>query len=522
MASSPTVPSRTAQTLLRFPLAACGLAGVLVAVALPPWHFLPGLFGFGLLVVAIAMAPSPANAFLRGLAFGVAFNLVGLYWIAIAFSAESDSIALLAVPATVLLCLTCGLFVAGYGLLLRLAPVRSPWTVCLGLGACWGLGEWLLGAIIGFPWNPIAIAWSASEASLQVVALTGTPALSVLTVAAAGSVAVVVLDPRPWPRMAAILAPLLLIAIIFGYGAWRLSIPLPPLSELELRVVQPDIPQRAKWDPKHLRDNFLRHIELSETAAPVQPKIVIWPESAVPFSLETDATAREYLARIAAKADGYIVTGSNHLVKSEDGNWIANNSVYVVDPKGAIVDRYDKVDLVPFGEFLPMRGLLSALGLRAVAARGDFRPGSGRTTIELPGGIPPFSPLICYEVAFPSAATDGTGRARWLLNVTNDAWFGDSAGPRQHLALARMRSVEEGLPLVRAANTGISVVTDSYGRVLAELGIGERGVIDGQLPAALENRPIGGRYGRTLGWIAIAMLALSCAIVENHRVKSSF
>ncbi|WP_191058354.1 apolipoprotein N-acyltransferase [Geminicoccus harenae] len=511
--TDPAPGNRIEAILLRHPLLACLLAGAAAALALPPWHVLPGLLGFGVLVLAIARAPGVMRAGLAGLAFGLGFHLVGLYWVAIAFSAEAAGVAVLALPATFLLCLACALFVAAYGMILRLLRIRRPLAVVLGLAALWGFGEWLRGTLFGFPWNPIALVWSVSEASLQIVALTGSPALSVVTVAAAGIAALVVTGPGLQARLAGLAVPLLLTGIVLGHGAWRLSQPLPPPTELELRVVQGNIPQDRKWDPQRLRENFLTHIELAEEPAPVQPRLIIWPESAVPFSLERDEVARTYLAQIAQKAGGFVVTGANHYAEDADGQPFANNSIYVIDPEAAVAARYDKVDLVPFGEYLPLRGLLGAIGLEAVAARGEFRPGSGRTTQELPG-IPPYSPLICYEVAYPSAATDGSGRAQWLLNVTNDAWFGRSAGPWQHLALARMRSVEEGLPLVRAANTGVSVVTDAYGRILAELGLGERGVIDGKLPASLPERPIGGRLGSLWGWIAIGLFAMACLFVE--------
>ncbi|WP_051329236.1 apolipoprotein N-acyltransferase [Geminicoccus roseus] len=511
--TEPALGSRIETVLLRRPLVACAVAGIVAALALPPWHVLPGLLGLAVLVAAIARAPGPGSAFLRGLAFGLPFNLVGLYWVAIAFSAEPEKFGALAVPATVLLALVCGLFQAGYALILNLARIRRPLAVLLGLAALWGVGEWARGAIVGFPWNPLAVVWSISEVSLQLVALTGTAALSVLTAIAAGAVALAFLERRPGLRIAGVAAPLLLGGLAFGYGAWRVSVPLPEPTGLELRLVQANVAQNHKWDPSRLRENFLGHLELSEQDAPVQPRIIIWPESAVPFSLEADEVARTYLARLAAKAGGYVVTGSNHVTRDRQDQLVAHNSVYVIDPEGQISSRYDKVNLVPFGEYLPMRGLLGALGLQAVAARGDFQAGPERTTVELPG-IPPFSPLICYEVAFPASATDGQGRARWLLNITNDAWFGNSAGPWQHLALARMRSVEEGLPLVRAANTGISVVTDSYGRILAELGTGERGVIDGRLPAALPERPLGGQLGSLWGWVAIIAIAAGCLFVE--------
>jgi apolipoprotein N-acyltransferase len=516
--TEPAPPSRIETALLRHPLLTAALAGIAAALALPPWHIVPGLLGFALLALLIARAPSAARAFGRGLAFTFPHYLLSLYWVAIAFSAEAEQVGALALPATFLMCLVCALIPAIGMFLLRLAGVSHTLPTALGIATIWGLTEWIRGAVIGFPWNPMALVWAASEPTLQVLSLTGTPALSVLTVGAAGA-AVVTLTPAALAQRLAGLAPaLVLTLVIVGFGWWKLSIPLPPPTDLELRIVQADIAQDHKWDPERLRENFLRHVELSEEPAPTLPKIVIWPESAVPFSLESDEVARGYVSRIAMRGDGYVVVGSNHFARGTDDSLLANNSVYILDGKGEFGPRYDKVNLVPFGEFLPFRWALGALGLEAVAARGDFQRGPGRVTVAL-DGIPPFSPLVCYEVAFPSEATDGTGRARWLLNITNDAWFGDSAGPWQHLALARARSVEEGLPIVRAANTGISTVTDSYGRVLAELGLGERGVIDGQLPAALPERPMGGRYGTMLGWLAIVLLGSAC-LWREYRANS--
>jgi apolipoprotein N-acyltransferase len=182
----------------------------------------------------------------------------------------------------------------------------------------------------------------------------------------------------------------------------------------------------------------------------------------------------------------------------------AANSLFAIDSKGDILVRYDKANLVPFGEFTPFRSVLGRLGFgKLVESTVDFTPGPGRVTLSLPG-LPPFSPLICYEAVFPNEGALPSPRPAWLLNITNDAWFGTSSGPYQHLAMARMRSVEEGLPLVRAANTGVSVVTDPYGRVLERLGLGETGVVDARLPEPLP----AASPERRLGWVLLAGLIL--------------
>ena len=206
--------------------------------------------------------------------------------------------------------------------------------------------------------------------------------------------------------------------------------------------------------------------------------------------------------------DGWLLTGGNSYDDGVDPP-VAHNSLFAVDAEGRLHARYDKVELVPFGEFLPFRHVLERLGLERLAVGSiDFSPGPGRVTIALPG-LPPFSGLICYEAIFPRAATAGAARPGWLVNVTNDAWFGRSSGPYQHLAMARLRAIEEGLPLVRAANTGISAIIDSNGRIVAELPLGRTGTLQAPLPAAQPLPPPVRAWG---GWITLALLALGAAL----------
>jgi apolipoprotein N-acyltransferase len=190
----------------------------------------------------------------------------------------------------------------------------------------------------------------------------------------------------------------------------------------------------------------------------------------------------------------------------------------VIDDSARLLTRYDKVDLVPFGEYTPMRWLFGRIGLgKLVSGTFDFSPGPGRQTLA-PPGVPPFSPLICFEAVFPNGAAPPEPRPTWLLNITNDAWFGTSSGPYQHLAMARMRAVEEGLPLVRAANTGISVVTDAYGRIAARLGLGEMGVLDAILPQPLPEPS----FARRMGWLlpaAIAFIFLAACLLVEIRAR---
>jgi apolipoprotein N-acyltransferase len=245
---------------------------------------------------------------------------------------------------------------------------------------------------------------------------------------------------------------------------------------------------------------------------------VVWPESAAPYPLDQDGVARELIAQVVPSG-GFLLTGGERFDLSGEPPRVWN-TLFVLDDTGAIVARYDKRDLVPFGEFLPLRGLLSRVGL-AKLTHGtiDFQAGPGRTTITLPG-LPPVSPLICYEAIFSGSVVDPKARPDWLLNITNDAWFGHSSGPYQHLAMARMRAIEEGLPLVRSANSGISAVVDSWGRIEAELGLGETGVLDVALPPPLPGGTPFARTGPAIALAPAALLIFGALLLEVRRRRA--
>jgi apolipoprotein N-acyltransferase len=257
---------------------------------------------------------------------------------------------------------------------------------------------------------------------------------------------------------------------------------------VRLRIVQANVDQAKKWRPENAAEIFTDYLDLTKSAGLDAINVVIWPETAVPFLLED---AEDALTAIgAALPEGVsLVVGSARLIeeRNEQGELDASrvyNSVLVVDDRGGIVDSYDKIHLVPFGEFLPFQDFLESLGvMQLTGVRGGFTAGAGARPLAIPGA-PPARALICYEIIFPDEIDAAGTRPGWLINVTNDAWFGSSAGPYQHFHQAQVRAIEQGLPVARAANTGISAVIDSYGRVLAEIGLREKGVIDADLPKA--------------------------------------
>jgi apolipoprotein N-acyltransferase len=237
---------------------------------------------------------------------------------------------------------------------------------------------------------------------------------------------------------------------------------------------------------------------------------IIWPETALPFIIEPGSPALEVMAT-AAPPRGYLLTGAARGTgRRDEGVW---NSLLVIDPAGAIVANYDKVHLVPLGEYIPFHKQLAPVS--GLIGRGSFEVGEDRVTLDVPG-LPSFSPVICYEVIFPGAVTGPGARPRWLLNVTNDAWFDLSYGPLQHLTSARLRAVEEGLPMIRVANTGVSAVIDAYGRVLASLDMTEEGIIDHALPQARE-ATLYSRWGDGILLVLLALMA-SCLAVGRSRI----
>ncbi len=507
-------PGLGARLLRRPNITALGL-GVVAVAALPPLDALPALLAMAGLLALLHDAPGPWAAFRRAWCFGLGWFLAGLYWIGIAFFTDAERFGALAVPAILLLCGGLALFPAAAALVLRLRRWRSVEAMACAWALLWMLAEALRGTYgLRFPWNPISIVWSVSPPTMQPLAWIGTYGYGLVTVLLASLPATLLLmkGRRRWrgPALAAA-GTVLLVAL----GGLRLALVVPPADTgIRLRLVQADIPQDLKWDAGKEALWLRRHVELSERPATAPPDLVIWPESAVPYPLEQEPIVREFIAK-AAPAGGYLLTGGDRYDLDAKPP-TANDSIFALDRKGDILARYDKVELVPFGEYLPFRSILEHLGLKKLTAGTiDFVPGPGRRTIRLPG-VPSFSPLVCYEAIFPGWAVEPGTHPDWILNVTNDAWFGRSSGPYQHLAMARMRSVEDGLPLVRAANNGVSVVTDAMGRVRARLGLDQMGVLDAVLPAALPESTLYARHGWLTVGLVVLCLALAGILLEGR------
>jgi apolipoprotein N-acyltransferase len=495
---------------------AAWLGGGLTALALPPLHLWPALLGFALLLHLLRQVPRRRAAFALGWWFGFGYFLVGLYWVAIAFFSDAERFGALALPAVVLLCAGMALYPALATWLAMLHRWRSPSAAALALALAWIATEALRARLFGgFPWNLIGYAWSGSDAVSQLGALTGIYGLSLLAVAL-GALPVGLLEASGRRRWWPVAAGAALLALIWLGGMARLAgASVEEVAGVRLRLVQGNVPQEDKWRPEMRNYWFAHHLRLSGDDA-TGITHVVWPESASPYPLDRVDQARALIAQVVPPG-GLLLTGGERFDSSQDPPK-AWNSLFVVDETGTLRAHYDKRDLVPFGEFMPLRDLLGRVGLSSLARGGlDFQAGPGRTTIALPG-LPPFSPLICYETIFSGRVFAPGARPDWLLNVTNDGWFGQSSGPYQHLAMARMRAIEEGLPLVRSANTGISAVVDPWGRVQARLALGQTGVLDAPLPKPLPATVFGrARYWPVL--LAVCASLLAMVVIERRAAR---
>lgn len=481
------------------------LAGAVGAAAMAPLGLFPALIvtmsvavwlldGCGAKVGAGLFWRRLRSAAAAGWWLGFGFFVAGLYWLGAAFLVEPDRFAwalplgVLGLPA-VLACFTAFGFVIA--LLLWRPGARRIFALAFGLGVA-GLARGLL--FTGFPWNEFGMAFGEYAMLAQVASLFGLYGLTPIVVALAAAPATSVDDrPRSWSRSPTLWAAATFVAIA-GFGAFRLASATEAMvPNVRLRIMQPDLQQDAKFRPAAGGEILRRYLELSDrstspsSAGLANVTHLIWPESAFPFVLSREPQALKMIA--AALGDHTILlTGAIRVEGNSNATARAFNALLAIDGKGQITDSADKVHLVPFGEYLPFSRFLRAIGLRQfIALPGGFTAGAYRRLMHAPG-LPPFQPLICYEAIFPGEvlpAPQADGRVQrpgLLLNVTNDGWFGQTSGPYQHFAQARLRTIEEGLPLVRAANTGISGIIDPYGRILKDLPLGVAGVLDSGLP----------------------------------------
>lgn len=496
------------------------LAGIVSACGFQPLALWPlSLLAFALLLWLVERAPGLRSALARGWWFGMGHFVLGLNWIATSFTYQANMPAWLGWIAVVLLSLYLAAFPAvAAGLAWRYGR-RNPLALVLWFAAAWTVSEWLRATLFtGFAWNPLGVVLVATPLSWLATGV-GTYGLSAFAALIAG--AILLLVRRDW-RAGGILFGAIAAATAL---AMLVSDRAPPATSTTLRIVQPNIGQEDKWKDGLADLNLQRLGQLSD-AVPGTPQILLWPEAAVTLALEDGRNGEDYqrsaravrqsVAALVGK-DQLLLTGGV-TIRSSDGVTAtsATNSIFAMDSTGRILARYDKAHLVPYGEYLPMRPLLSAIGLSRLAPGDvDFDSGPGPRTLALPRlGTVGFQ--LCYEIIFSGQVVQRGVRPAFLFNPSNDAWFG-AWGPRQHLAQARLRALEEGLPILRATPTGISAVIDADGQIVRSLPWRTAGVIDAHLPAP---RPatLFARVGNGISLVFALLLALAAIAVRRKAV----
>lgn len=466
-------------------MASC-VSGAMGALALPPFGIWPAM-AFPLSAFALLLIfENRISVFaLRAFLIGFGYFVAGLWWLGVAFLIEPDQFAWALPLGVVGLPAALALFPL-IGMLIAYALVRLRWSPWLALIIGLGFAEWLRGFLFtGFPWNSFGIAFASDLRLMQSASLVGQSGLNLIAIVIFSSLAFFIAERRKRE----IVISIVLLVGMYAFGEARLrSATDERVPDVRLRIMQPDVPLDDKFSGDNAAEIMQTYLTLSTKGSyPARDGIrgithLIWPETAFPFLIDEAPEARAQIASILPEG-GALITGAVRRERDAAGKSRFFNSVLVIDNKGAVLSRADKVHLVPFGEYLPLADLLETLGIRQfVNTPGGFQAGVRRMMLSAPN-LPLFSPLVCYEAIFSGEVVpDGSVRPAFLLNVTNDGWFGMTPGPSQHFALARLRAIEEGLPLVRAANTGISAVIDPYGRIIAELGLGEKGALDSDLP----------------------------------------
>ena len=505
----------------------CLLSGAAAALAFPPFGFVPGLLAYGgmMLLWDTADAARPLrSAFWRGWLSGTVFFFISTWWVYEAFQVDAAEQGWMAPFAVALLAAILGLFWGAAALGYRAAKARGALRVLVFAGVFCAL-EWLRGHIFtGFPWDLPGEAWRAGSAPSQAASVFGAYGLSFITVAASAAL-MSAIDHRNRNARIAAAAGLATVLCLYGFGALRLAHAAPVAANAPIvRIVQPDEHEQPTYSADDFRAIVARYVTLTGQPAARTPDVVIWPEGAIP------AAANDFLSpsswtlpaiESALKPGQSLMIGAYRVAGSDIAPLYYNTLVVEREGAGGLRQTavYDKYRLVPFGEYMPADALMARLGIKKLVHVGDgFSHGPVPSPIR-PEGLPPVQPLICYEALFPGLAKGGAKpqtRAAWIVNVSDDAWFGRTYGPLQHLNLASYRAIETGLPIARATPTGVSAMVDAYGRIGPgdSLPQGAMGVVDAPLPPSLPPT-LFVRFGESFFYLFIS-LAIAVGVISRR------
>jgi apolipoprotein N-acyltransferase len=510
------------------------ISGAAGALALPPLSLfalmaVPLTVSVWLIDGALDRAPgrslsaSPSAAFGAGWWMGFGYFLAGLWWVGSALLVDADKfawalpLAVVALPAALAVFPAAGFALAH--LLWSPGPLRI-FALAFGLG----MAEWARGLLFtGFPWNDLGMALGVNLALAQTASLVGLHGLTFLTIAIFAAPATLWRVSESRLNLTPTIVAAIALVLMAAFGGLRLmSPPSATMPGVKLRLIQPNIAQDdASFGPEKKQAILRRYFDLSERAtSPDRSGVrdvthLVWPESAFPFILSRDPQALSEIVDFLGSG-ATLITGA---ARREDGSPPRYfNSIEIVGRGGLSAQRYDKQHLVPFGEYMPFASLLERAHMtQLVDIPGGFEPGSGPRILHVPG-LPDAMPLVCYEAIFPieiGGLMSGADRPTWLLNVTDDAWFGLTPGPYQHFAQARLRAIELGVPLVRDANSGISAVLDGFGREIAVAPLGAEGVLDAELPEVLA--PTLQSHLGSVGAMLIGTAFLAAALTGKRR-----
>jgi apolipoprotein N-acyltransferase len=473
------------------------ILGAISALAFAPLHFIfAAVIGFSGLFLLIDKIKDKKELFVLGWYFGFGHFLVGLYWISIALLVDIAKFAWL-LPFVISLipaALACyiGLTTLSVNLLADKAKLTPAKKVIL-FALIWVFFEFIRSNFIfgGFPWNLIGYSFVSFLTIAQIASVFGIYGLSLLAIILCTTPALFIkvkdqkltLHFERKNLFITIFAVILLISSLI-YGNWHLSkTPTNSGQSIILRLVQPAIKQQDKWDPRSKYDSFMENVELSRAQGFENIDLVIWSESAIPYIVDQDNDLLLEAVTKAIPKKGFLISGG---LRAEFGNLEKSeikkiwNSIFVINNSGQIISSYDKANLVPFGEYIPFEKFLPFIS-KITDGGISFSRGLGPQTIKINDKLPSFSPLVCYEIIYTDKVVNKSNPPQFLINLTNDAWFGKSSGPYQHLAMTKIRAIEYGIPVVRVANSGISALIDPNGRIIEQLNLNKKGVIDVKL-----------------------------------------